>query len=321
MHASSDFGGETEPPRERDPFAEAGRRLQNLLSGVGDGETEMINDVLLRESGLLKIGLAGIAASLIVGTAAVVCWLSGTDLLGGASLSFRSLHAAEVGLLVSPPLVAAKAWMWTKGARSAHPGLDTYLQDRLEQLKPLLSNMSLPQAGVAMLLDTVPMLLVALPAAIGGLTAVFTQVCSRLQEQGGYDLPAGVPFGLALGTIVAVTAAVPDADTVFDLTDEEEIVSTARKNADRYYQLMTPEAPDKYATAFKAVADAWQGQQHEANKLGSRLLAAQILYLGLVWHATGDLAAPTATALAASCVDTWEIYSSVNKPPGSAQRD
>ena len=43
----------------------------------------------------------------------------------------------------------------------------------------------------------------------------------------------------------------------------------------------------------------------------------QILYLGLVWHATGDLAAPAAAMLAASSIDTWQLYSAVNtKRPG-----
>jgi hypothetical protein len=44
----------------------------------------------------VKLLYAGSAAGIIILGASAVCWLTGNDLLGGASLSPHSLKAAEV---------------------------------------------------------------------------------------------------------------------------------------------------------------------------------------------------------------------------------
>lgn len=42
-------------------------------------------------------------------------------------------------------------------------------------------------------------------------------------------------------------------------------------------------------------------------QLAASLAVIEVAYLGLLWHETGDLAAPLAAALAAGCVDFWYI--------------
>ncbi len=52
-----------------------------------------------------------------------------------------------MGLLAAAPLVAAKAWSWTDGAHERLPALEQLQRDRMEQLHPLLTSMTLPQVG------------------------------------------------------------------------------------------------------------------------------------------------------------------------------
>lgn len=63
-----------------------------------DGEMEMVNEALENELPQTKLAFAAAAGSIIVLGASAICWLCGTDPLGGASLSPHSLKAAEVGV-------------------------------------------------------------------------------------------------------------------------------------------------------------------------------------------------------------------------------
>ncbi len=64
-----------------------------------DGETELVSDALEQQPAQVKLLYAGSAAGIIILGASAVCWLTGNDLLGGASLSPHSLKAAEVHAL------------------------------------------------------------------------------------------------------------------------------------------------------------------------------------------------------------------------------
>lgn len=116
------------PQRPRRPpvdhFRAAGQRLRNLLNGVGDGEEEMLNNMLEEQPAEEKMAMCLFAGGLISTAAAAVCWLCGLDPLGGASLSFDSLRAAAVGGAAATPLVAAKALLWSEGARRQLPFLE-----------------------------------------------------------------------------------------------------------------------------------------------------------------------------------------------------
>ena len=80
-----------------------------------DGETEMVSDALEQQPAQVKLLYAGSAAGIIILGASAVCWLTGNDLLGGASLSPHSLKAAEVHALpvirrISYPDIIQRLW-------------------------------------------------------------------------------------------------------------------------------------------------------------------------------------------------------------------
>jgi len=84
--------------------------------------------------------------------------------------------------------------------------------------------------------------------------------------------------------------------------------------ADRFYRLMAsgspPGAPsaDERSLAFKAVACAWYEVREEAAGVAGALLAAQVVYVSLLWRFTGDLTAPVVAALAAGATDYWHKW-------------
>jgi hypothetical protein len=62
--------------------------------------------------------------------------------LGGASLSLESIQAACLGALAAIPLALFKAATWSDGARCVFPPLAEAHQYKLDELRPLLANMS-----------------------------------------------------------------------------------------------------------------------------------------------------------------------------------
>jgi len=68
-----------------------------LLPYHRDGEEELVSQALEAEPAPTKLAFAAAAGSIILVGASAICWLCGTDPLGGASLSPHSLKAAEVG--------------------------------------------------------------------------------------------------------------------------------------------------------------------------------------------------------------------------------
>lgn len=273
--------------------------MQNLLSGVGDGELELVDTILREESGLSKLlfGVAG--GGVLTFVAYLICSLCNVDPWGGASLSGHSLHAAGVGLLASAPLAIAKFALWSDELCTSSIGLEQLRRDKLDTMRPLLSNMTASMMVGAAFLETVPSLLVSLPAAQGGLRSLFRDVFAHT--------PDSVPVGLALGVVVFVAAAGSLMDGKID--DEEiDVVRTAVDNSERYYRTMSPETAAADAAAFKAVAGAWMQQQRMAGNVSAALNGFEMLWLGLLWYGTGDLTAPLVAALAASAVDYVNLW-------------
>jgi hypothetical protein len=63
-----------------------------------------------------------------------------------------------------------------------------------------------PQAAVAMLFDTVPTLLLGLPATLGALQSGFGIVVRGMERELGGTLPEALPFTLALLSLSALLA-------------------------------------------------------------------------------------------------------------------
>ena len=89
----------------------------------------------------------------------------------------------------------------------------------------------------------------------------------------------------------------------------QEVVATAMDNADRFYKVMTNRAddafkdPDSAAEAFKVVASQWLQQRSQASLLLATLTAGEVLFLGVLWRLSNDMAAPLAASIMMTAVD------------------
>ncbi|KAL4429002.1 hypothetical protein ABPG77_006041 [Micractinium sp. CCAP 211/92] len=302
--------GEQQQPRRPapDPYQLAGQRLRNLLSGVGDGEEEMLNSMLEEQPAEQKLALCLLASGLVSGGAALVCWLCGLDPLGGASLSVASLHAAAVGGAASAPLVGAKALLWSETARRELPFLEDIHRAQVEAFKPVMANLNTAQTAVLVASEVVPGLLILLPAATGGIA----KLLEMYGDLAGVTLPAFLPHVLALMVVSSIAGVSKIAETSVSL-EEYEVVRDAVDNADRYYRLMamnrdtTPADAERAAQAFRAVALTWMARNQVAVRFAAALGAVEVIYLGVLWQVTGDLSAPLVAAICAAAVDFAHI--------------
>ncbi|DBB17711.1 hypothetical protein WJX82_007257 [Trebouxia sp. C0006] len=293
--------------RGSDPFIAAGSRLQSLLSGIGDGEEEVLESYLSEQAPETKMSLSLLAGGVMSSGALALCWLTGSDPWGGASVSFHSLVAATLGAAACVPLLMLRAAMWTSEARLRFPVLEELQRWQAEQSSSIVRNLSAAQMAVLVCCDVLPTTVMTLPAAQGGLTASFQIYASHIRDW-GVSVPEMGPPVAALG----VTALLAAGARLFEhaTTQEEyEVVATAMENADRYYRVMTngvsgtAKDPDNAAKAFKAVASQWLQQRQQACTVLAALTAAEVLFLGLLWRMTGDMAAPLTAAMMMTSVE------------------
>lgn len=299
--------------RALDPYRAAGQRLQNLLAGIGDGEEELLNSLLMEERVETKVSLALGAGCLISAGACFACWLVGLDPLGGASLSLGTLRAAVLGAAAATPLVAVKALLWTDNARSQLPFLEEIQTKQVEEFEPVLHQLTSAQCLIVLGSEVIPGLLILLPAATGGIAKTLDMYCAMA----GVQPPPFLPPATAL-TVAACLAAISKMGDVGVTTEEYETVKDALDNADRFYRVMAVENVNgerddgrsggftsavEAAAAFKVVAVTWLARRQVAARFAATMSALEVLYLGILWQLTGDLAAPLMAALAAGGVD------------------
>lgn len=293
--------------RGSDPFVAAGSRLQSLLSGIGDGEEEVLESYLSEQAPEFRMSLSLLAGGVISSGALALCWLTGSDPWGGASVSFHSLVAATLGAVSCVPLLMLRAGMWTSEARRHFPVLEELQRWQAEQSSPIVRDMSPAQMAVIVCCEALPTTLMTLPAAQGGLTASFEIYASHIREWGLSVPEVGPPIAA-----LAITALLAACARLFEhaVTQEEhEVVATAMQNADRYYRVMTnsmngtTKDPDNAAKAFKAVASQWLQQRQQACTVLAVLTAGEVLFLGLLWRLTGDMAAPLTAATMMTAVE------------------
>ncbi|CAL8464857.1 g4392 [Coccomyxa elongata] len=277
-------------------------RLHSLINRVqGDGEQEMLEDILLSEPPESKMLLALLSGSVICGGALFVCWLSGSSPTGGAHLSLESCQAAGLGLLASLPLAALKAATWTDGARRSFPALQDMQEREADVLKPLLERMSATQVAVVMMAEALPTLLMLLPAAQGALTLSLCTYADYLRDA-GVNVPYNLPAALALITTASLAALARYLEHGIS-GEEYEAVDAAVRSADRYYRLTATNVSgrqddaERMARAFKAEAASWVHRQQMAGNVAGLMAAFEVTFLGMLWRATGDLSAPAAACL------------------------
>jgi hypothetical protein len=309
----------TKAANKIDPYRAAGQRLERLLAGAGDGEEELLNNLLMEESVDRKVFIAALAGVGISTVACVACWCCGLDPVGGASLSLGTLRAAAIGGAAALPLVAVKGFLWSDKAQSILPFLEDVNQQQINEFQPILYQLNPAQTVLVMGSEVIPGLLILLPAATGG--------CRKLLEM-YFDL-AGVetttahnPFAAAASvSIAALLVAGSKLVELTPSTEEYETVKDALDNADRFYSLVgqgrdTNVADAKSnAAAFRAVAVTWLARRQVAARFAALLATFEVLFLGTLWHYTGDFAAPLVAGLASAAVD----FAGIKKSMGSTQ--
>ncbi|GFR40409.1 hypothetical protein Agub_g962 [Astrephomene gubernaculifera] len=300
-----------------DPFLAAGRRLQTLLSRVGDGEDEMLDSLVEQESPESKLQTSVILGGCMTMGAVLLSSFLGQDPWGGVAPSLETLHAAGIGAAVALPLTALRLWTWTPAAAKALPALQDVHAGQLEVHRPWLSCMGRGQVLTMMALEVLPATMLLFPA---GQAAIMAAVAMYGHLISGAGMESGSQETYLTALALVLTAAASGVGRSLDLSvsDEEyETVQAAAQNADRYYRTVaadvhtSPADASRAAEAFRFVAQAWLQTRGEASLLAGLLSAVDVLLLGALWHGTGNLAAPAVAALALNAVDYWQLHSSV----------
>lgn len=155
---------------------------------------------------------------------------------GGASFSLHSLQAAALGALAAIPLVTYKLNFWSPDTKQQNPTVSALHKALIDNAKPWIQGMTSGQMAVHVVLDTLPVLFLMLPAAQAGLTASFAWSSAAIGRSVGLDLPQEVGFGIALLMTAVVTAGVRSTELMAD-PQQVDIVSEAVANADRWVDI------------------------------------------------------------------------------------
>ncbi|GLI60093.1 hypothetical protein VaNZ11_002122 [Volvox africanus] len=300
-----------------DPFTAAGRRLQTLLSRVGDGEDELLNSLVEQESPESKLQTSVILGGCVTVGAVMVASLLGQDPWGGLSVSGDTLSAAAIGFAAAVPMAAVRIWSWTPAAAQMIPALQDVHDGQLELHRPWLASMDRGQVFTLMAMEVLPLTMLLFPAGQAGIMAAVVMY-GQLINGSGLDASHHETYLVALALLV--TALVSGMGRAMELSvseEEYELVQTAARNADRYYRTIaadvhtSPVEASRAAEAFRFVAQAWLQTKGEASLLAGAITVLDVLVLGALWHCTDNLAAPAVAALAVNAVDYWHLHSAV----------
>ena len=299
----------------KDPYEQAGKRLDRLLSGIGDGEDELLDSMLMEQSVEKKIGLAFLAGSLVCGAAVLSCLFLDIDPLGGARLSVSSLKAAAIGALVSIPLCVFKNALWSDAAHKELPFLQELQKTQVDDFKPILSGLSLTQSGIIMACEVVPTILIVFPSFVGGIMNML-EMYRRTSDGIQNSVPDTIPPLVAL-TIVSLLSGISKLIDQGPSPEEYDVIKDALDNADRYYKVMAGPGENNEGSreAFKNVALLWLARRQVAARFAAAVSSFEIFYLGLLWLETGDLTAPMVAALALNAVDFIQITKRIPNTP------
>jgi hypothetical protein len=291
----------------KDPYKQAGKRLDILLSGIGDGEDEMLDNMLMEQSVDKKLALAVLAGTIVSAASVLGCVFLGLDPLGGATWSFSSLQAALVGLGVSVPLCIFKHALWSESAHKELPFLEDMQSTQVNEFKPILTDLSKGQSAIIMACEVIPTVLFVLPAFTGGVSnmlEMYRQSFDGVQNA----IPDTLPPLIAL-TITSIVTGVSKLIDQSPSPEEYDVIKESLENADRYYKVMAGPGENNRDSeeAFKNVALMWLAKRQVAARFAGAISSFEVFYLGLLWLETGDLAAPLAAALAINAVDFINI--------------
>lgn len=187
-----------------------------------DGESEMIDNLLELQPPETKLVLSLTAAAIVSSVAYFICWILGLDPLGGASLSVASLRAALVGALAAVPLVVVNFLVWADYSGSSTFVPVEEIQDaKMQTYESVIGNMSASQVAALLTAETCSSMLMALPAALGGLMLCFTSLAS---VAGDANMSSHFPMAAAV-SVTAFMASITQAAELA-VSDEEYVRSS-----------------------------------------------------------------------------------------------
>lgn len=178
----------------------------------------MLDNLLELQPPETKLLLSVSAAAIVSSVAYFVCWILGLDPWGGASLSVNSLRAALVGALAAVPLVVVNFLVWADYPSSRFVPVDELQDTKMQTYESVIGNMSSMQVAALLTAETCSTMLMALPAALGGLMLCFTQLINIAGD-------GGSPGHLPMAAAVAVTAFMASITQAAELavSDEEYV--------------------------------------------------------------------------------------------------
>ena len=297
-----------------DPYFAAGQRLDRLLSGLGDGEDELLDSMLEEQSVGKKIGLAALAGGLVVLASIVCCLFLDLDPLGGMRLAPSTLVAAFTGALVSVPLCIFKNALWSEDADMQLPFLKELQRTQINDFKPILTGLSPAQCGVILACEVVPTVFIVYPAFVGGITSMLEGYRTSAEAVAN-SVPETLPPLVAL-SIVALLSGVSKLIDQGPSPEEYDVIKDALENADRYYKVMAGPGENNKSNeeAFKQVSLMWLARRQVSARFAGALSSFEIFYLGMLWLETGDLSAPLVAAMALNAVDFARVCREIPPP-------
>lgn len=314
--------------QEVDQFVQASNRLQSLLAGVGSGEDEFVDNMIQEDLPESRLQMQAVLGGVVTVLAVAVATLAGEDPWGGASLTGGSLFAAGVGAIAALPLVMLRSWSWSPQAAKVMPALEDMHMAQVTLQAPWFARSSSWHVFAMLALEVLPITMLLLPAAQGGLMASISTYTTLLGDGMGAD--PSVPVSLVQLCCLGLTACVSGLGKGLELgvSDQEyEVVQQAVDNSDRYYRLMGSDssstsssssaraagASPAAAMAFRSVAQAWMDTRNDASVMSGLISAMDVMCLGGIWYASGNLVAPAVAALAINAVDYFNTHQAVCK--------
>ena len=296
------------PAPTTDPYFLAGQRLDRLLSGLGDGEDELLDQMLSEQTVEKKVGLAALAGGLVVVASVTCCLFLDLDPFGGMRSGMSTVVAALTGALVSVPLAVFKNALWTEDADAQLPFLKELQRTQINDFTPILTGLSPVQCAIILACEVVPTVFIVYPAFVGGITSMLEGYRAG-SEALANSVPETLPPLVAL-SIVALLSGVSKLIDQGPSPEEYDVIKDALENADRYYKVMAGPGENNKSSeeAFKSVSLMWLARRQVSARFAGALSSFEIFYLGMLWLETGDLAAPLVAALALNAVDFVKVY-------------
>lgn len=285
---------------ELDAYYVATARLQQLLTDAALSNKDVVPiDYIDACSVGERLTLFANISSLTIMSAFAICLIFGElDPLGGMWLDAYTLDAMGQGVLYALPLLACSI-----ASRSALSRPFPVLREMHELQHDLLRHFTAGFAA-ACCFNVRPKQIEVVRDALRNADAYF-----RLTQAQAAGAAAARPSPKAQRSTrpllpPAAGAAMPTMFATSTLADG--LTSSYEEEEEEEQQEVATTASSKAAAdAFRMVSMVWFLSRRRVARLSYMLTSLNVAYLGVVWHATGNLGAPAAAAFLHAAAELW----------------